>query len=61
MTEFIRDLDNSQDLTFAASTILGDTIGVSPVSYGTIDSDAETPTVDRDWLAPRAWSRWRTR
>jgi len=40
------------DLAFAASTILGETIGVSRVSYGTIDPDAETLTVDRDWLAP---------
>jgi signal transduction histidine kinase/PAS domain-containing protein len=52
LTDFIRDLDNPEDLAFAASTILGETLKVSRVSYGTIDPDAETLTVDRDWLAP---------
>jgi signal transduction histidine kinase/PAS domain-containing protein len=51
LTDCIRDLDNASDLAFAASTILGKTLGVSRVSYGTIDPDAETLTVDRDWLA----------
>ena len=48
----IRALDDANALTFAASTILGETLNVSRVSYGTIDQDAETLTVDRDWLAP---------
>ena len=52
LTDYIRDLDNPEDLAFAASTILGETLRVSRVSYGTIDPDAETLTVDRDWLAP---------
>ena len=52
LTDFIRDLDNPKDLAFAASTILGETLHVSRVSYGTIDPVAETLTVDRDWLAP---------
>ena len=52
LTDFIRDLDNPKDLAFAASTILGETLQVSRVSYGTIDPVAETLTVDRDWLAP---------
>jgi signal transduction histidine kinase len=52
LTDFIRDLDNPEDLAFAASTILGETLKVSRVSYGTIDPDADTLTVDRDWLAP---------
>jgi signal transduction histidine kinase/PAS domain-containing protein len=52
LTDDIRDLDNPQDLAFAASTILGETLHVSRASYGTIDPDAETLTVDRDWLAP---------
>ncbi len=47
LTDFIRDLDNPQDLVFAASTILGETLGVSRASYGTIDQDAETLTVDQ--------------
>jgi signal transduction histidine kinase/PAS domain-containing protein len=52
LTDRMRDLHDASDLAFAASTILGETIGVSRVSYGTIDPDAETLTVDRDWLAP---------
>jgi len=52
LTDCIRDLDNVSDLTFAASTILGETLRVSRASYGTIDPDAETLTVDRDWRAP---------
>jgi GAF domain-containing protein len=52
LTDFIRDLDNPKDLAFAAPTILGETLQVSRVSYGTIDPVAETLTVDRDWLAP---------
>jgi signal transduction histidine kinase/PAS domain-containing protein len=52
LTDFISDLDNPEDLAFAASTILGETLKVSRVSYGTIDPDAETLIVDRDWLAP---------
>jgi PAS domain S-box-containing protein len=52
MTDRIRDLESPNELAFAASTILGETLGVSRVSYGTIDHDAETLTVDRDWLAP---------
>jgi signal transduction histidine kinase/PAS domain-containing protein len=52
LTDLIRDLDDPQDLVFAASTILGETLNVSRASYGTIDPDAETLTVDRDWLAP---------
>ena len=52
MSDFIRDLDDPQELVFAASTILGETLNVSRASYGTIDPDAETLTVDRDWLAP---------
>ena len=52
LTDDIRDLHNPEDLTFAASTILGETLKVSRASYGTIDPDAETLTVERDWLAP---------
>jgi signal transduction histidine kinase/PAS domain-containing protein len=52
LTDDIRDLNSPEDLAFAASTILGEMLKVSRVSYGTIDPDAETLTVDRDWLAP---------
>jgi signal transduction histidine kinase/PAS domain-containing protein len=52
LTDDIRDVDSQEELVFAASTILGETLNVSRASYGTIDLDAETLTVERDWLAP---------
>jgi PAS domain S-box-containing protein len=52
LTSSISELNDASELTFAASTILGESLRVSRVSYGTIDPDAETLTVDRDWLAP---------
>ena len=57
LTDNIRDLDNPKDLTFAASTILGETLHVSRASYGTIDPDAETLPSTGIGLHP-AWSRW---
>jgi PAS domain S-box-containing protein len=52
MTEVVRDLNTPEDIIFYASVILGETLGVSRVGYGTIDPDAETLTVERDWNAP---------
>jgi PAS domain S-box-containing protein len=52
LTDEIRDLDDPDALSFAASTILGEALNVSRASYGTIDPVAETLTVERDWLAP---------
>jgi PAS domain S-box-containing protein len=52
LTDIIRDIGDPNELAFAASTILGETLKVSRVSFGTIDPDAETLTVERDWLAP---------
>ena len=52
LADRVRDATDADDLAFAASTILGETLGVSRVGYGAIDHEAETLTVDRDWLAP---------
>ncbi len=52
LTDKFRALTNRADIGFAASEILGENLGVSRVGYGTIDSVAETLTVDRDWTAP---------
>lgn len=52
MTEVVRDLNTPEDIIFHTSVILGETLGVSRVGYGTIDPDAETLTVERDWNAP---------
>ncbi len=52
LTDVFRDLNTSEDIKFRASEILGRTLGVSRVGYGTIDPVAETLHVVRDWNAP---------
>lgn len=52
LTDTVRDLKTPEDIIFKASTILGETLGVSRVGYGTIDPVTETLTVIRDWNAP---------
>jgi PAS domain S-box-containing protein len=48
----LRDLDDTAAIAFAASEILGTTLGVSRAGYGTIDPVAETILIERDWNAP---------
>ena len=50
--ERIRDLDDTPALAYASAEILGRTLQVSRVGYGTIDPIAETITIERDWNAP---------
>ncbi len=50
-TEAVRDLRAPEDIIFQACVILGETLGVCRVGYGTIDPVAETLTVARDWNA----------
>ncbi len=52
----IRDIEDPQDLAFAAAEILGRTLGVSRAGYGTVDIAAETIEIARDWNAPRVKS-----
>jgi PAS domain S-box-containing protein len=52
LTDAWRELRTPEDITYAASAILGETLGVSRVGYGTMDDDGETVTVARDWNAP---------
>lgn len=52
LTDVLRETDSPADIAFAASEILGRTLGVSRAGYGTIDPEAETITVERDWNAP---------
>jgi len=47
-----RDLDDPDEISFAAAELLGHEFGVSRAGYGTIDPDAETITIERDWNAP---------
>jgi PAS domain S-box-containing protein len=44
--------EDSAGLTDAACRILGQTLGVQLVGYGTVDPHAETLTIERDWTAP---------
>ncbi|GAA0595711.1 hypothetical protein GCM10009416_37570 [Craurococcus roseus] len=48
----VRDIEDPAELSFAAAEILGRTLGVSRAGYGTIDTAAETITIERDWNAP---------
>ncbi|WP_334188932.1 PAS domain-containing protein [Noviherbaspirillum sp.] len=52
LSDVFRDSSSPQDVIFGASALLGETLGVSRVGYGTIDPDAETITVERDWNGP---------
>jgi PAS domain S-box-containing protein len=49
--EGIRDLQDPGEMAYVAAEILGRALGASRVGYATIDPDAETLHVDRDWTA----------
>ena len=55
----LREPGDTADLAYASAQILGEALGVSRAGYGTIDSDAETITIERDWNAPGIASRSR--
>ncbi len=52
LTERLRNIGDTADLSFAAAELIGRTLGVSRVGYGAMDTRAETFTVERDWNAP---------
>jgi PAS domain S-box-containing protein len=56
LTDTVRDLKTPEEIIFQTSLILGETLDVSRVGYGTIDPEAETLTVTRDWNAPGVMS-----
>ncbi|WP_139015093.1 PAS domain S-box protein [Pseudorhizobium pelagicum] len=49
--EKVADHDDPVDVAYAASQMLGDALKVDRVGYGTIDIEAETVLIDRDWTA----------
>jgi PAS domain S-box-containing protein len=52
LTDIFRDLTTPEEITYKAAEVLGETLGVSRVGYGSIDPVAETLHVVRDWNAP---------
>jgi PAS domain S-box-containing protein len=47
-----RDYEDPDAIAYAAAEVLGRTLQVSRAGYGTIDTAAETITIERDWNAP---------
>lgn len=52
LADRIRDLEDPDDLAYAAAAILGRVLKVSRAGYGTIDKAAETIHIERDWNMP---------
>ena len=52
LDERLRNVANPAEASFAASELLGETLGASRVGYGTIDHEAGTTFVERNWYAP---------
>jgi PAS domain S-box-containing protein len=52
LADATRDMMDPADIAFAAAEMLGKTLNVSRAGYGTIDKDAETIFIERDWNAP---------
>ena len=52
LDERLRNVDDTAELSFLASELLGETLGAARVGYGTVDIDARTITVERNWAAP---------
>jgi GAF domain-containing protein len=50
--ERILNLDDPDELAYAAAEILGKTLGVSRAGYGNIDVANETIIIERDWNMP---------
>jgi PAS domain S-box-containing protein len=52
LDERLRNVAGTANLSFAASEVLGQTLGASRVGYGRIDHDAGTTLVEKNWFAP---------
>ena len=52
LSDTLRDLTCVNDITFKAADILGQTLAVSRVGYGTIDATADTLHVTQEWNRP---------
>ncbi len=52
LTAEIQGLHDPADIAMTACRILGETLGVSRVGYGTIDPSRRTLDTERNWIAP---------
>ena len=52
LSDRLRTVEDPTEMSFAAATALGSTLGVSRAGYGVIDPAAETITIERDWNMP---------
>jgi len=50
--ELIRDIEDPDELAYAAAELLGRELDVSRAGYGTINVADETISIERDWNAP---------
>ncbi len=50
--DVFREIDDPDEIAFEAAAALGREFNVSRAGYGTIDVEAETITIERDWNAP---------
>jgi PAS domain S-box-containing protein len=56
LADRFQDSDDAAEVSFMAAEILGRTLGVTRAGYGTIDLDAETISIERDWNRPGSMS-----
>jgi PAS domain S-box-containing protein len=52
LSDVLRDLEDPEEITYAAAEILARTLEVSRAGFGIVDRDEETITIARDWNAP---------
>jgi PAS domain S-box-containing protein len=52
LNDAIRDLTDAVEIEYASARVLAETLGVSRVGYGVMDTEAETITIERDYNAP---------
>lgn len=52
LSDVLRDLEDPDEITYAAAEILGRTLEVSRAGFGIVDRDHETITISRDWTMP---------
>jgi PAS domain S-box-containing protein len=52
LNDAIRDLTDAAEIEYASARVLAETLGVSRVGYGVMDTEAETIAIERDYNAP---------